>query len=407
MYETLRGMTDQGQSEFFAKRNSDDKRALDLGNAARVVAYVACEATRLDRMSARNVAVAINSLSPEGRAAAWAATRADCEAMERGENAMQSPLWRGAPYSENRLREGISGFAGGFWRAWYQGYLDGQPLDWEFQNQVALIPDEDWKKGPDHIARLVEELEAAYLAEKLPQAERVEFNPATGRFRLIPTPLAKPALIAATISQVSDALSDALANPSNGLSEGSREARVISRMVTKYGNDPQRIEMDLTNIHRALTRQIATEDLPPSEENLALQAACEEGAQAVRATHPEVAENRLILSEHALREFKPDEKFSEYLPVLAAASEEELAEQFNEDIPELINDAFGQAPNNALRLPGADPATRIFSRTAKMSIVLRKSTDALDAICARTGLSRGDLLNVFMWFVGMGITLFS
>lgn len=54
----------------------------------------------------------------------------------------------------------------GFWREWYQGMLDGQPMGWELQKRVALIPDEDWEKGPEHIARLIEEIRARFELEK-------------------------------------------------------------------------------------------------------------------------------------------------------------------------------------------------------------------------------------------------
>ncbi len=46
------------------------------------------------------------------------------------------------------LKEAASDFT--FWREWYQGFLDGKPLDWKLQRRVALIPDEDWDKGPAH-----------------------------------------------------------------------------------------------------------------------------------------------------------------------------------------------------------------------------------------------------------------
>ena len=45
-----------------------------------------------------------------------------------------------------------------FWREWYQGFLDGKPLDWELQRRVALIPDEDWALGPEHIAEKIEKI---------------------------------------------------------------------------------------------------------------------------------------------------------------------------------------------------------------------------------------------------------
>ena len=53
-----------------------------------------------------------------------------------------------------------------FWREWYQGFLDGKPLDWELQRRVALIPDADWALGPEHIAKLIEEIRARFELEK-------------------------------------------------------------------------------------------------------------------------------------------------------------------------------------------------------------------------------------------------
>ncbi|MBT2130351.1 hypothetical protein [Aliiroseovarius lamellibrachiae] len=53
-----------------------------------------------------------------------------------------------------------------FWRDWYQGFLDGKPLDWDLQRRVALIPDDDWEKGPEHIAQKIEEIRARFELEK-------------------------------------------------------------------------------------------------------------------------------------------------------------------------------------------------------------------------------------------------
>lgn len=206
-----------------------------------------------------------------------------------------------------------------FWREWYQGFLDGKPLDWELQKEIALIPDADWDKGPEHISGLIEEIQAKFLAKKLPQAETIHFNEETTRFYAKPQPVAKPDLLGAALAQVSDALDDVLADPSNGLNEKSRETRVLRRTINKYGNNPQRVEMDLTSIHASLTRQIASEELPASEANLALQRATQEGAQGIRATDAEIEENRRLLTKQALKEL-PEEK----LAVLAKAARTEI-----------------------------------------------------------------------------------
>jgi hypothetical protein len=277
----------------------------------------------------------------------------------------------------------------GFWARWYQGMLDGEPLDWDLQRAVALIEDAVWQAGPEAVAERIHEIEAGFLIEKLPQSERVEFDFETARFRVVPIPVAKPDLLGATLAQVADALDDALANPSNGLGERSRETRVLRRMLERYGNDPQRIEMDLVSVVGSITRQIAADEMPASAEILALHEACDQSARGVRATHPEVAENRRILSDQAWREL-PDEakaQLREALPVLEAISDEHLAEEWRADIPALINDAVGPVKKNAPMLPGADAATRVGSRAAKMSIWLTRQEvrEAVDKLLASTG----------------------
>ncbi len=59
-----------------------------------------------------------------------------------------------------------------FWRDWYQGFLDGKPLDWNLQRAVALIPDADWDKGPAHIANLIDPIWDRYkLKEQVKKLE--------------------------------------------------------------------------------------------------------------------------------------------------------------------------------------------------------------------------------------------
>ncbi len=226
-----------------------------------------------------------------------------------------------------------------FWQNWYQGFLIGKPLDWELQRRVALIDNAIWEAGPEAVAAEITKIEAKILAEKTPQAERLEFNRETAKFFAAPIEIAKPDLLGAILSQVEDTLENAVANSSNGLHDRSREVLVLRRTAQKYGNDPQRIEMDFTSVHAGITRQFASDELPTSEENLALHHALQEGAQGIRATHPEVAENREILNKQAIAELTDAQKavLEEAQPILEDISEGSLQEQWGEDIPFLLD----------------------------------------------------------------------
>lgn len=68
---------------------------------------------------------------------------------------------------------------------WYQGYLDGSPLPWDLQHDIALIPDEVWKAGPGPVAEaiaLIEErfdlkAQVAGLKEQLRQSTLFNATP--------------------------------------------------------------------------------------------------------------------------------------------------------------------------------------------------------------------------------------
>ncbi|MEM9755729.1 MAG: hypothetical protein AAF914_07040 [Pseudomonadota bacterium] len=48
------------------------------------------------------------------------------------------------------------GFAEGadwaFWRAWYEAALEGAPVDWAIQSEIAALPEEAWQAGPAVVA---------------------------------------------------------------------------------------------------------------------------------------------------------------------------------------------------------------------------------------------------------------
>ncbi|MBT3142759.1 hypothetical protein DS909_01910 [Phaeobacter gallaeciensis] len=58
-----------------------------------------------------------------------------------------------------------------FWRSWYQGILDGTPINWDLQLQVALIEDSIWNAGPQAVAEEIQRIQTEFLSTKLPQTE--------------------------------------------------------------------------------------------------------------------------------------------------------------------------------------------------------------------------------------------
>ena len=264
-----------------------------------------------------------------------------------------------------------------FWSRWYGRAMAGDPLPWDLQREIALIPDAIWEQGPEAVAEEIEKIEAAYLAGTTQLAEEVTLDPETGTFSVTPHPLENAPLISALLARTEDALDDAL-HGQNGLREDMRAVRTLRRTHQRYGNDPQRIELDYTSVAISLRREIReTQELAETEDNLALLEAVEEGVLAIRAQHPEIAENRQRIAQQKLREMdRADlEVLESAEPVLLALSEGEMAEDFARDIPQLINDATTPLPTGAPPLPGVDESMRVFHRVSSMKVLLDRLTD--------------------------------
>ena len=256
--------------------------------------------------------------------------------------------------------------------------------------------------------------DAGKLSRLLPLAEELIQDQETGTFRVRFKEVVKPGLLAATLSQLTDAIEDVLENQSNGLNANSLEIRKLRRTIERYANDPQRVEMDLTTVHHSLTVQIGSGELPPSDENNALLLALQEGAQGIRATDTEVAENRKILQEQSLRELSPEslEQLADAAPILETVTEGNLQEQMREDVLFLTQEMRAGPPRlpgvtraDAI-IPGSDEAVRVFGRSARILIALRQTPDLVEKIHASAGFKALNILAVLGGLVSLGLMLF-
>jgi hypothetical protein len=62
----------------------------------------------------------------------------------------------------------------GFWAAWYERMLRGDPLPWDLQESIALIPDEIWEAGPATVADEIERLSFQFATAIAPRLVRDE-----------------------------------------------------------------------------------------------------------------------------------------------------------------------------------------------------------------------------------------
>lgn len=107
-------------------------------------------------------AATVSASGVSGMAAVKAVTKEcslDAIELESGRSPFQRPLLQVGEVAEllpmvHRDWRG-QGPGWDFWTDWYEGYLTGQPLDLDLLEKVALIPDEDWETGDDHVNRVI------------------------------------------------------------------------------------------------------------------------------------------------------------------------------------------------------------------------------------------------------------
>ena len=100
-------------------------------------------------------------------------TSALTDTLELYPNLMQvEPIWPENKSKQlyNATKRFFSALAadrtyGSFWCEWYQGFLDGKPMDWELQRRVALIDDAIWEAGPEAVAKEIARIRAAFEVE--------------------------------------------------------------------------------------------------------------------------------------------------------------------------------------------------------------------------------------------------
>lgn len=97
------------------------------------------------------------------------------------------PLWpKLPPELRRRLGEFWDQISHGgnfdFWQRWYQGILDGSPLNESLQREIASIPEHIWEAGPEAVAARITEIEARFaLSARISELEPDLFNAAGNR----------------------------------------------------------------------------------------------------------------------------------------------------------------------------------------------------------------------------------
>ena len=115
----------------------------------------------------QQISQANSQKQPALRRALWDELIFDCSAVERNRWKLSLPLWHDQipeelPWDRTRALWSAPNSPYAFWLRWYEAVLRGETLNPELERDIALIPDEDWEKGADHIAAKIALVEERY-----------------------------------------------------------------------------------------------------------------------------------------------------------------------------------------------------------------------------------------------------
>jgi hypothetical protein len=174
--------------------------AADAASAAFLAAAGDANAPFATAAAAR--AAAAPFASSANFADAWAPVRSDCATLAADRSLAAAPLWpdRANPLQDRwdaviaRLRDDPPpGGPWDFWRDWYQGLLEGTPMDADLLTRIALIDPEDWDAGPERVNPMLAEMVAEHRRAKATELFNATlfdftFDHLEGVMRAVPLP---------------------------------------------------------------------------------------------------------------------------------------------------------------------------------------------------------------------------
>lgn len=198
----------------------------------------------------------------------------------------------------------------------------------------------------------------------------------------MPQPLQEQQHLGHLLETVEDAL-DLGVSGANELTEESYQARLIRKSLSRYANDPQRIEINFERAKVSLAEGIAADELPASPANRDLIQSLSDATGSIRESNPDIARNRERLNRIRLSGMTPEqaETIAEAAETIAEISEDGLRDELHEGIrrlPGVCRDdpipddiiPFPTAERN-IALEQKDAQLLLFSRLAKTWLYLK------------------------------------
>ena len=326
----------------------------------------------------------------------WVATRTDCAALEKGGMRLDAvSLWPNKnPYEgicqniRSALPEGWE-----FWRDWYQDALDGVPQNWDMLTEIALIPTEEWEKGPEHVNGLIAKIQLKYAVSATPHAEDIIVND-DGLFEAIP----RSQLPAKTLADVQDRLRDVIADirraqqqENNQYNPLVAEADLLDSVLARYPDNALRLHEACLKVVIHVTRNVANGVLPENDNLVGdVTGDVQNSADDIYSFDPEVRETVDARAELRFERLS-DEQKAEVARLAEAAAQnsvQKLADELREDAAVVEKEGESDAETKPDRY-------RLGSRLAK--ILVRGVKNVSEALIFVDGINGG--ITWMVWII--------
>ncbi|MBL3597442.1 hypothetical protein JMM63_18075, partial [Rhodovulum sulfidophilum] len=311
-----------------------------------------------------------------------------------------------APLFQNRTADAKQGAISpeehdlgiGFWRSWIQGFLKGQPIDWELQRRISLIPLGEWEKGPSNIRIRIDEVKAGLATDFLPQAEKLEFDFEKGKFLSIPIKLNASDLVETTLKQVEFAATAALKS-NCGINPSATCCLFIQHALENCRSDPNAIEQNLDIAAKDIEEGIASGAYEADSRLSALRSVLERGVLDLRANHPAVAMAWKRRSEHIFKQLSDDQRaiIARKVIEIIEVSDEKLGEDFKLDAKVIVEGSTGEVQLGSLQ--------RFSNRVGRMRLISR-SAAVIKCIDESSGYKGTRIVQTMNSLVDLIVSLF-
>jgi hypothetical protein len=338
--------------------------------------------------AAAQAARAANATPAISRAATddvWRAVAIDIGFVTKGELLHRRLLWpdRTNPldWHWHKAAEALTeaGPEWAFWIDWYEKCLAGTPQDWEgLLTDIALIPSEDWDKGPEHIAKLIDDLRTKYATSATPYGEEMVVT-AEGLFDARPLPLddARPvdtvcASVEAAVARVLRRIADGAGTDLYRLIED--DLGWLREALNNHAKHPTLLHDEFGSVWRSLSARMDSGELPRGDRLLDhLERVLDNAQIDLRRDYPEVGRAHRSRTAARLRraEGRTREMMEVMTPAVAELSVARLGAEMEKDARDSAESADPETRDTALY--------RWFSRFSRMvGIARRRTVDAAD-----------------------------